>query len=671
MHKLPFRQVHLDFHTSPAIPDIGADFDKKHWQATLKRAHVNSITLFGKCHHGWSYYNTKVARKHPHMKPDLLRRQFDACKEIGVNAPIYISAGVDNVAAYEHPEWRELDHEGKYSGWSTAVISPGFQKLCFHSPYMDYLCEQIEEVVDLFPQNDGIFLDIIFQRASCSRWGMDYMHENGLDPLNEEDRAKANERALSRYYKETTAACKKVRDDNAVFHNSGHITRGKRDILKYFSHLELESLPTGGWGYDHFPLSAKYAKQLELDFLGMTGKFHTSWGEFGGYKHPNALRYECAAMLAFGSKCSVGDQLAPRGGLDESTYDIIGAAYSEVEAKEPWCDGAENVADVAMLSVEAAEVEAGNQHPSRNHDADNGAARVLLESHCLFDVIDAQMPFDKYKAVLLPDEIAISDTLKKKLDTFVRKGGKLILSGKSGIAKDGQTLLFDIGADHEGTSEYEPDFLLPADALQPDFVHQPMVMYAPSQRIKATTGASLGQVYDPYFNRNYKHFCSHQHTPAQPDASGYDAGVMTKKVLYFAHPVFSIYANYGQVALRQFISKAIAQFLGDDATLAVQGMPSTGRVSLMQQKTAKRQVLHLLYANTIARGGGSKRARAIEVIDELLPLRDVTTRVKVAGKVKKVTSEPDGTAVAFKQKGDRVTITVDEFTCHKMLVLQM
>jgi len=27
-----FRQVHLDFHTSPFIADIGTQFDKKEWQ---------------------------------------------------------------------------------------------------------------------------------------------------------------------------------------------------------------------------------------------------------------------------------------------------------------------------------------------------------------------------------------------------------------------------------------------------------------------------------------------------------------------------------------------------------------------------------------------------------------------------------------------------------------
>ena len=55
-----FRQVHLDFHTSPAIPEIGAKFDKKEWQETLQRAAVDSITCFSSCHHGWSYHPTQV-----------------------------------------------------------------------------------------------------------------------------------------------------------------------------------------------------------------------------------------------------------------------------------------------------------------------------------------------------------------------------------------------------------------------------------------------------------------------------------------------------------------------------------------------------------------------------------------------------------------------------------
>jgi len=112
MYKLRFRQVHLGFHTSLAIEWIGEKFDASGWQEALKIVHVDSITCFSKCHHGWSYRPTKVGKQHPHLKSDLLRTQMDAAKAIGVNVPIYLSAGVDNVMSVEHPEWCEVARTG-------------------------------------------------------------------------------------------------------------------------------------------------------------------------------------------------------------------------------------------------------------------------------------------------------------------------------------------------------------------------------------------------------------------------------------------------------------------------------------------------------------------------------------------------------------------------------
>ena len=97
------------------------------------------------------------------------------------------------------------------------------------------------------------------------------------------------------------------------------IAKHGKDAYRSYSHLELESLPTGGWGYDHFPASARYADYLGFDFLGQTGKFHTSWGDFGGFKHPDALVYETAQMSALGAKCLVGDQLHPSGRMNRAT----------------------------------------------------------------------------------------------------------------------------------------------------------------------------------------------------------------------------------------------------------------------------------------------------------------------------------------------------------------
>ena len=55
-----FRQVHLDFHTSENIAGIGSKFSKEQFQKALKAGHVDSITVFSKCHHGWAYHPSKA-----------------------------------------------------------------------------------------------------------------------------------------------------------------------------------------------------------------------------------------------------------------------------------------------------------------------------------------------------------------------------------------------------------------------------------------------------------------------------------------------------------------------------------------------------------------------------------------------------------------------------------
>ncbi|MEM6459583.1 MAG: beta-galactosidase trimerization domain-containing protein [Planctomycetota bacterium] len=666
-HPLRFRQVHLDFHTSPHIPGIGESFDEKHWQETLRRGHVDSITLFATCHHGYAYYDTQVGERHPHLSFDLLRRQFDATKAIGVKAPIYLTAGVNNWAAEKYPGWREVDAEGRYMGWVKEPTQPGFHTMCFNTPYLDLLCEQIREVVRLFPDCDGIFLDIIHQRACCCPRCVVSMREAGLDITREEDRVAHAQTVLMKYYRATTAAAKVDDPDMPIFHNSGNIQKGNRELLKFFSHLELESLPTGGWGYDHFPLSARYVSQLPHDVLGMTGKFHTTWGEFGGFKHPNALRYECAAMIAHGTKCSVGDQLHPSGRLDESTYDLIGHAYAEVEAKEPYVRDAVNVADIGLLSSSACDP----RHPKESIP-DNGAARILLEGHFLFDVLDREMDFDPYKLLILPDDIVVDAVLKAKIDRYAELGGQVLLTGRSGLNDKMTSSRFDLGAALEGPSPFQPDYVLPAQEFRPDFTDSPVVTYLRAARLRAEAGVALGEVYDPYFNRTVEHFCSHQHTPNRPEPLGYHMGVRHGAFTFLAHPWFTLYAGYGAVAYRHIVTRVIEHLLGEDRTLRT-NLPSTARVVLTRQDAANRYVLHLLYANTLQRGGPlelsggtTQTTRPVEVIEELLPLHGVEVTLSKQLDVS-LADASDEVRLESTEEGHK--LFVKQFSCHRMIVL--
>ncbi|HOV68849.1 MAG TPA: beta-galactosidase, partial [Clostridia bacterium] len=102
---LSFRQVHLDFHTSEYIANIGSKFSKEQFQNELRRGHVSSITVFAKCHHGWAYHPSTANEMHPGLNFDLLGSMIEAAHEIGVKTPVYISAGFDEKIARRHPEW--------------------------------------------------------------------------------------------------------------------------------------------------------------------------------------------------------------------------------------------------------------------------------------------------------------------------------------------------------------------------------------------------------------------------------------------------------------------------------------------------------------------------------------------------------------------------------------
>src|SRR5579884_3073475 len=114
-NKLRFRQVHLDFHTSKDCQNVGAEFDPRTFAETVKMGHVDSMTIFAKCHHGFSYYPTKVGTTHPHLAFDLMGQQIEALHSVGVRAPIYVSLMWDDLAGEQHGEWVVVDKSGTMS----------------------------------------------------------------------------------------------------------------------------------------------------------------------------------------------------------------------------------------------------------------------------------------------------------------------------------------------------------------------------------------------------------------------------------------------------------------------------------------------------------------------------------------------------------------------------
>lgn len=673
---LPFRQIHLDFHNSKHIPKIGADFDAGQFKAMLQLGHVDAINLFSKCIHGWSYHPTEVGKMHPELSFNLFDAQLKACREIDIQATAYICAGFDE---YYLSEVAPGDVSFPPEGYQPQNI--GIKRICFNTPYLDYFAKQVEELITSY-EIDGIWLDITgVTPCVCKRCQME-MFRRDLDPRQPEHVRQLAGEVQLRYFNRINAVIAKHRPDIRIFHNAGHIPKGGHVALDASTRVEIESLPTGGWGYDHFPLSAKYAVPLGKEVIGMTGKFHTTWGEFGGFKPTNALRYETSCMLAYGTRCAIGDQLHPRGAMNAETYRRIGLAYQEVEAKEVYCVDAKPIAEIAMLSIES-------MHPGsvahahiadRDVRADTGCGRVLLESQIMFDVIDTEADFNAYKLIVLPDEARLNDTLASKLKAYLTTGGKLLLSGESGLHLNEDHFCFDVGTpagwssrpeDSDENMEYiqlTPEFL--AQANNPVFVESPVVVTGNNLQVTPPAGATiLGSIHKPYFNRTLAHFCSHQHAPDN-GPSGFPAAFIHGNILYFGTKIFTDYANRGQVICREFVSHAIRQFL--DQGQVRTSLPSAGRISLMQQTAENRYIFHALYASPTLRGDAvfpEWKIKKIEVLEDIVPVYDVACSLRLSQPIQSVKLVPSGTKLAFTQNDDRIEFTIPKIDCHQMVAL--
>ena len=648
-----FRQVHLDFHTGEHVPGVGSRFDKAQFQAALKVGHVDSITVFSKCHHGWAYHPSKANVMHPALKFDLLGAQIEAAHEIGVKTPVYLSTGFDEKLAKSHSQWlrrREPDYELDFS-------VPKYHEFCLNTPYLDVILAQIREVCENY-EADGIFLDIVGVKTCYCETCLQALAQRGQSPEDAQAVLALAEKTYANFTARVRETIDGVKPGLPLFFNAGHIPRGRRELARMNTHLELESLPTGGWGYDHFPLTARYVQQLGMEYLGMTGKFHGGWGEFGGFKHPNALRYEVSLAAANGAKSSVGDQMHPCGEMDMATYRLIGEAYGELEAKEPWLENVKPVAEVALLSVESYR-NAYIPGMPRDKIVDAGASRILLEGKYLFDVADVESDLSGYRVVILPDQIRINAALKDKLDAFLASGGKLLATGKSGLCWEKDAFAFDFGGEYVGESALSPCYFAPEFAMEGLFPGT-YVLYSQAEDVRVTTGTVLGHQHKPYFNRTAEHFCSHRHTPNEKEPAG--AGMVEgKDGIYIGWQLFSEYAEVGALVAKRMVQQALDRLLGEDKFLTTD-LGAQGVVTLMEQDG--RYVNHLLYASPVKRGSG------VEIVEDILPVSDVHVSLKLPKKIRRVYLAPQMEKLPFTREAGRIDFTLPRLECHQMVVLE-
>ena len=650
----PKRMVHLDFHTGPQVPDVGKDFNPKEFARTFKEARVDSVTVFAKCHHGHLYYETKHPARHPSLPKglDLLGEQVEALHSAGIRAPIYISVQCDEFAANTRPEWIVVLPDGKLR--TPGPLSPGWQIVDMSSPYQEYLADQIAEVLKKFAPVDGIFLDMCWDQPSCSKWAIDAMKRKGLDPREDADRKKYARLLVIEYmgrFRDMVEKAQKGHPPAGIWFNS----RPKTNLhfeKKFLRHVEIEALPTGGWGYAYFPYVARFVRPLGLPTLSHTGRFHKSWGDNAALKPAAALKYECCQILSQGMTSGVGDLLHPRGVPHKAIYELIGGVYKYIESCEPFVEGARHLSEVAVV----VNPDLGdNPGPSGL-----GAVRALQQLRQQFDIVAPTADLRAYTLVILPETTRIDAGLKGSLRRYLRGGGAAIVSGPAALDEAGRPAMKELGIVSEGPSPYTHVFLRAGREISQGMAEFDTVMYEQGLRLTPARGAkTLCQVVEPYFQRSYDHFSGHDYTP--PDrVSRYAAAIQNGRVITFAVPMLLAFGRHANVPYRQIIGNCIERLLPRPLVRA--GGPAHLEATAVRK--GRTTVVHLISFLP------SRQAENLDIVHDPFPLVDVPVSVRLETRPRRASLQPMGQELDFTYEDGYAQVRVTALDGHALLVLE-
>jgi hypothetical protein len=565
------RQVHLDFHTSPFIPDVGSEFDAKSFAQTFKRAHVNSVTVFAKCHHGMCYYPTKTGTLHPALKgKDLLGEMIEALHREGIRAPIYTTVAWEEDVAQKHPEWRQMRGNGIFARCDNADPSkpphPGgwwFNNF-LHPDYQDYIEAHVRELFAGYDV-DGLFFDIVFfdSQACWSEASVKFREKRGLLGGDRGTQVRFESLAQTSFVRRFTKLIRGIKKDATIFYNSPNpiftdAGAGVRSRHALQTHWELESLPSGFWGYHHFPRLARAFGNWGKPWLGMTGRFQKMWGDFGGLKPAAALEYECFRSQALGGANSVGDQLPPRGRPDVGAYDLIGSVYAQCEAAEPFYAGSTGLGQIGILAPGHPELDSAVTDKSLE-----GAVQICEEGHYDAIVLDDASPLKGLALLILPDTVALTDVLKKNLAVYIRQGGKILLSGLSGFNAEGRNEVPNVELRRTGSVDLYPTYWRTKPEFSNALSRSDRVVYLPGENIEVGPGISIWiERVLPYFKRTDLTFSSHFQTPPRAKADRHPAVVAGNNFVYFADPIFREYRQSGNIAVRDACREAVRRLIG-------------------------------------------------------------------------------------------------------------
>lgn len=673
-----YRKLFFDYHSHSTSAGLASAFDAERWARQVQETNAQAVSVTAKCGRGWSYYRKgHVRHVHPLLPEglDMLGEQVHALHRRGIRTIGYYETFQSERLRREQPDWLMLDEQG----------APRRQGFCLIGPLaQEHLLPHVAEIVSNY-EVDAMFFDGTYAKAACycPTCRRRFREFAGAEiPKAQTDLLwpkylnwyLAQFEQLRQRIGDTIH---KTRPGLPVSYNWAYSMRLPGIPPAQVSNLVGDVAPADDQVFSD-SYHARFWSMLGKPFDVMNSAFLQWWGDWG-CKPAVAMQQEIAPIVANGGLTWIGYQMTPSFEVPAAVMEQMGKAMAFVKEREQLLENAVPVPNIAILHTTRAQMARGKAAFQADEGPTRGAHRLFLETGMPHHFVNEQTLaawLKDCRAVVLPDVRYVPPPLAAAMEEWVRGGGVLLATYRSGTEDDdGRSLSSGVLADLLGVRierDYErPEAYIEVTDTQvkqgaldmPHLIHAPFAFALPSTGVEIV--ARLRKCYLRSDGTYYLRF-----SPTGED-SGYPA-ITRRRVgkgtaIWIAGEVFRGLQTHGQWCVKPIVANLLKAAMG--APLVRVEAPAWLEITLMRQ--GRRTIVHLVnhHGNRalLDRHAGTDANNLYP--EQILPVPHVTVHLARAARPAKVTLEPGAQEAHWTYADGFVRVVVPEVHIHRAVTV--
>jgi hypothetical protein len=631
--------IHFDFHAGPDCNEIGKNTTPEMVEKIIDAAHPDYIQIDCKGHPGLSSYPTKVGNQAPGFVGDPLRIWREVTARRGVALFMHYSGVWDSKSIQLHPDWAVINADGTTNRNATS----------FFGPYADrLLIPQLRELAGDYGV-DGAWVD-----GECWASMPDYgeaalkafRETTGIQDIPRKagephwyEFLQFNRDAFRTYLRRYITAVKQTNPDMQLCSN-----------WAFTDHMpEIVSAPVDWISGDFSPEDAVNSARFSGRYLAHQGKpwdlmawgFTTQGERRNGSNQKLAIQMEreAAVVLAQGGGFQSYYNQRRDGSVPDTCLPVIAEVAKFCRARQPFCQGATPVPQIALLYSTASHYREINGLFSRDLSRLTGTLQALLESQQTVDVVGEHSLAERmaeYPLIVVAECDYLEPAFKQRLVRYVQNGGNLLLVGPQAASLFASELDVTLEA-----SQREPRYLACGEAL------------VPTRDLSQTP--KLGAKASPF---GELHADNDLKSAAQPAASITPLGNGKIAATYFS---FSRgYLSQRSPMLRMFLNDLTRQ-LFPKPLVEVKSLSS---VDVSINRVGGKLAIHLV--NTSGPHWDTKKP----LVESIEPAGPLEISIRATANPTRITLQPEGQPLPFDYRDGTARLTVPRLDIYSIVVVE-